>query len=166
MSPTTDPDLEHLVVDMSVTQMPIRHNDGGVNGNVNEDQGMLSGGSTVTGEPFTVFSGEGNRRFRDIPREVDMDDGWKTESDTPGSNGKRFKTFVIPTSNTAFSAYCFQFIGQGASYCTARNCVTAHHHALVKAVKPGEIYVAKSPTTAFVTPSIHEACIDRRRCVD
>jgi hypothetical protein len=160
MSTTTDPDLERLVADMSVTQTPRRQNDGGVNGNVNEGQGTLGGGSTVTGEPFTVFSGEGNRRFRDIPREVNMDDGRMTEQDTPGSNGKRFKIFVIPTDNTGFSSYCFQFIGQGASYCTARNCATSHHHASVKAVKPGEIYVAKSSTTAFVTPSMHEAGID------
>ena len=53
-----------------------------------------------------------------------------------------------------------QFIGQGASYCTARNCNTAHHHSLVKTVKPGEIYVAKSSSTAFVTPSITDSVID------
>jgi hypothetical protein len=46
--------------------------------------------------------------------------------------GKKFKIVVIPTVNQGFSAYCFQVIGQGASFCTARNCVTAHHHAARK----------------------------------
>jgi hypothetical protein len=36
----------------------------------------------------------------------------------------------------------------------------SHHHASVNSIKPGEIYVAKSPTTAFVTPSIMGAVID------
>jgi hypothetical protein len=67
---------------------------------------------------------------------------------------------VIPTENLGFNSYCFQFIGQGTSFCTARNCATAHHHAAAKTVMPGEIYVAKGNTTAFVTPCLTESALD------
>jgi hypothetical protein len=75
-------------------------------------------------------------------------------------NGKRFKIFVVPSWNSGFCAYCFQFIGQGAFYCTAHNCRTSHHHASVKTVMPGQIYVAKSSTRAFVTPTIMALVIE------
>jgi hypothetical protein len=89
-----------------------------------------------------------------------MSDGQGTEGDIGNSYNKRFKIFVVPTWDTGFSAYCFQFIGQGASYCTARNCRTSHHHASVKTVRPGKFYVAKSSTRAFVTPTILDLVIE------
>jgi hypothetical protein len=97
---------------------------------------------------------------RGIPREVDMSDEQGTEANMVGSNAKRFRIFVVPTWDIGFSTYCFQFIGQGASYCTAVNCAASHHHSSVKTVMPGEIYVAKSSTTAFVTPSILDSVIE------
>jgi phage shock protein A len=78
----------------------------------------------------------------------------------PTATGKRFKIIVIPTVDLGFGNYCFQYIGQGASFCTARNCATAHHHAAEKAVIPGDIYVAKGVTTAFVTPSLTASALD------
>jgi hypothetical protein len=66
-------------------------------------------------------------------------------------NGKRFKIFVVPSQEEGFGTYCFQLIGQGASFCTTRNCGTLHHHASVKDVIPGDIYVAESTTTASTT---------------
>jgi hypothetical protein len=139
------------VVDMSVTQTPVpRHDDGGLERHAQHEQGT-SDGSTVTGAPFTVWSGDNERiGGRGIPREVDMSDGQGTEGDMGGSNSKCFKIFVVPTWDTGFSAYCFQFKGQGAwSYCTARNCRTSHHHASVKTIMPGKIYIVKSSTRAF-----------------
>ncbi len=134
-----DPELERLVADMSVTQTPVPRRDDGVVRCTQCEQGTLDG-STVTGMPFTVWSGDNDRNDpRGVPREVDMSDGQGTEGDMAGFNGKRFKIFVVPTWSTGFSAYCFQFIVQGASYCTARNCRTSHHHASVKTVTPGEI---------------------------
>jgi hypothetical protein len=135
-----DPDLERLVADMSVTQMPVpRRDDGGLERHAQCEQGT-SDRSTVAGVPFTVWSGDNERNGgRGIPREVDMSDGQGTEGDIGGSNNKQFKIFVVPTWDTGFSGYCFQFIGQGVSYCTARNCRTSHHHASVKTVMPGEI---------------------------
>jgi hypothetical protein len=151
------------VADMSVVQTPApRRSRGSLRGNAQEEQGTLDDGSTIMGAPMTVNSlGDGNRSRRDIlPREVNLDMGQTALSYTPGSNGKRFKIFVVPNQYEGFSSYCFQFIGQGASYCTARDCATSHHQALVKVVKPGKIYVSKSSTTAFVTPSITKSVID------
>jgi hypothetical protein len=95
-----------------------------------------------------------------IPRTVNMSEGPILHSAQEAFNGKRVKIFVVPSWDEGFSTYCFQFIGQGASFCTSQNCITAHHHASVKKVTPGELYVAKSVTTAFVTPSITTKVID------
>jgi hypothetical protein len=106
---------------------------------------------------MTVHSlGDGNISRRDKPREVNLDAGQMTLLYTLGSNGD------IPTQYKGFSSYYFQFIDQGGeSYCTARkNCAVYHYHGPVKIVKPGEIYVSKSSTMAFVTPSITKPVID------
>jgi hypothetical protein len=126
---------------------------GGVRMHFNDnDQGTLED-STVTGVPVTLLSNS-------IPAEVSLINGQANEEGTHGANGKRFKIFVVPSPDGSSSTFCFQLIGQGGSFCTARNCSTFHHHASVKIVKPGDIYVAKSPTTAFVTPTITMEVID------
>jgi hypothetical protein len=75
------------------------------------------------------------------------------------SGAKRFKIFVVPGLDNGFATYCFQFIGQGASFCTSKNCGILHQHALVKTVKPGEVYVAKGLATAFVLPSLGDSVL-------
>jgi hypothetical protein len=97
---------------------------------------------------------------RQIPREVHMADGQTDPLANQPNNGKRVKIFVVRGWDKGFSTYCFQFIGQGASFCTIQNCSTAHHHASKKDVRPGELYVAKSQSTAFATPSIESSVID------
>jgi hypothetical protein len=82
------------------------------------------------------------------------------------SNGKRVKIFAIPGWDEGFSTYCFRFIGQGASFCTAKNCVTSHHHTSKKQVAPGELYVAKSSSTAFVTPLITSSVINSKVLIE
>jgi hypothetical protein len=78
---------------------------------------------------------------------------------TQNSGAKRFKIFVVPTVGNGFNSFCFQFIGQGASFCTSRNCAVLHHHALVKAVKPGDVYVAKGSSTVFVLPFLGDSVL-------
>jgi hypothetical protein len=158
--PVTDPDLEHLVADMSAAQTPApRHSGGGVR-NQGNDQGTLDD-STVQGRQRTVLSDKEDGSG--IPLEVNMHGhnnserglGYNANTAIQALNGKRFKIFVVPKSlDETFGTFCFQLIGQVASFCTARNWDMAHHHASAKKVKPGEIYLAKSSTTAFVTPSI------------
>jgi hypothetical protein len=76
------------------------------------------------------------------------------------SSTKTFKIYVVPGTAAGFASCCFQLIGRGASFCTSRNCGTSHHLASVKTVKSGEIYVAKSPTSAFVSPSLGDCILD------
>jgi hypothetical protein len=155
---STDPDLARLVADMSVTQTPARRNGGGVG---NEQGTSDDGLSTVNGLPFTVMlDGSIGEAVRHVPREVHMADGHTDPLASQTANGKRVKIFVVPGWEKGFSTFCFQFIGQGASFCTTQNCTTAHHHASKKEVRPGEIYVAKSHTTAFATPSLEPTVID------
>jgi hypothetical protein len=121
-----------------------------------DEQGAFSV-STVMGQPLTVLS--------DLEEEggtsrVDAMAGRDSNGNYQSTPTKKFKIFVVPELDEGFEAFCFQFIGQGASFCTARNCVTAHHHASVKTVKPGELYVAKSYSTAFVTPSITKSVVE------
>jgi hypothetical protein len=76
-----------------------------------------------------------------------------------GSGAKRFKIFDVPGLDNGFATYCFQFIGQGASFCTSKNCGISHHHASVKTVQPGKIYVAKGLSMAFVLPSLGDSVL-------
>jgi hypothetical protein len=157
-----DPDLERLVADMSVTRTPPpRRNEGGL-GNVGRNEpGTLDDDSTAAGHAFTVFSN--GHDGSTVPRVVNLGEGQAEILVNQTSNGKRDKIFVVPDWNNGFSTYCFQFIGQGASFCTAKNCTTSHHHASTKKeVVPGELYVCKSSSTAFVTPSISSVVIDNK----
>jgi hypothetical protein len=112
------------------------------------------------GQPITVLSDKESK------------EGVPTKISTGGSvhvvhglaqlafTGKKLKFIVIPTKNLGFRAYCFHFIGQGALFCTAQNCATAHHHAATKTVIPGKIYVTRGATTTFATPSLTELALD------
>ncbi len=60
----TDPDLEHLIADMSVMRT-LTARCGGVRRGGTNDQGTWDEDSTVTGHPVTVLSAAGNAR---IPR--------------------------------------------------------------------------------------------------
>jgi len=64
---------------------------------------------------------------------------------------KKYHLWKAPDS---FEDSCFRLIGQGSSFCILEQCsvshkTTKHFHPL-----PGEIYVKKSASTAFVAPSI------------
>jgi len=60
----------------------------------------------------------------------------------------------------SFEDACFRLIGQGSTFCILEGCSIAHRgpvkhfHPL-----PGEIYVKKSPTTAFVAPTISSSSL-------
>jgi hypothetical protein len=117
--------------------------------------------SSVSGQAFTVRSEA--EEEGDVPTEIQTASKAGTEvmelfSQGPGA--KKFKIFVVPDDVNGFNDYCFQLIGQGASFCTSINCTTSHHHASVKAVKPGEIYLAKGISTAFVLPSLEKSVLD------
>jgi hypothetical protein len=162
-----DPELERLVADMSVVAQMTkpRRNGGGAGLERGNKPGMLDDGSSATGQVFTVCS-NGEANGRRVPSVVNLTDGQAEVLGNQASNGKRVKIFVVPEWNDGFITYCFQFIGQGASFCTAKNCTMAHHHASKKQVAPGKLYVAKSAMTAFVTPSITSSVIDSEVLID
>jgi hypothetical protein len=120
---------------------------------------MLDDDSTVTGQQFTVYSN--NEDIGLVSREVNLVDGQADLLANQAGNGKCIRIFVVLVwEEEGFSTYCFQFIGQGASFCMTKNCATAHHHVSKKEVVPGALYVAKSVTMAFVTPLITSSVID------
>jgi hypothetical protein len=152
--------LEHLVADMSAAQMLApQRNSGGFENTRGNEPGTLDDGSTVTGQPFTIFS-EGEEDDRRVPRVVNLMDGQAEILANQTSNGKKVKVFVAPGWDEGFGMYCFQFIGQCTSFCTAKNCTMAHHRASKKQVAPGELYVAKSASTAFMTPLVTSSVND------
>jgi hypothetical protein len=108
---------------------------------------------TATGQPFTVYS-NGDEDGRQVPKEINLMDGQAEILVNQTSNSKRVKTFVVPGWEEGFSTYCFQFIGQGASFCTAKNCTTAHQHTAKKQAAPGELYISNNGVCdPFLNPS-------------
>jgi hypothetical protein len=72
-----------------------------------------------------------------------------------GSTGKKCKLIRIPQLDEGYSDLCLGLIGHGTTFCTALRCKTAHQGTVLSVPTPGELYVAKSPTTAFVDPKCH-----------
>jgi hypothetical protein len=100
-----DPELEHLVADMSVVQTPAPQHNGGGLGNVRRNKpGMLDDDSTVTGQPFTVFS-NGDEDGRQVPRVVNLMEGQAEILVNQSSNGKRVKLFIVPGWEEGFSTW-------------------------------------------------------------
>jgi hypothetical protein len=121
--------LARLVVDVSVTWM---HRERG-------DRGMAHANETGMYDDYTVF-GEARTVMSDTNAEEDVptvsNGGSMVSMEvidmfSPSSSAKKYKIF---------GRYCFQAIGQGASFCITHNCITSHHHMVVKMVKPGKIY--------------------------
>jgi len=63
----------------------------------------------------------------------------------------RYRLWKAPSS---FEDSCFRLIGQGGSFCITQGCTVSHKSLKHFHPLPGEIYVKKSPTTAFIAPSI------------
>jgi len=69
---------------------------------------------------------------------------------------KRYHLWQAPDS---FEDSCFRLIGQGSSFCITEQCTVSHKTTKHFHPLPGEIYVKKSSTTAFVAPSIPSASL-------
>jgi hypothetical protein len=141
----------------------LRHTNGGLSACAQaNDQGTFTDtNSTVPGQAVTVRSDVGSKDG--VPMEIDTTGSVQVlDALTQSTLGKRFRVFIAPALDKGFNNYCFQLIGQGVSFCTVLNCATTHHHGSVKSVKPREVYVAKGPTMAFVTPSLTPMVIDEQ----
>jgi len=63
----------------------------------------------------------------------------------------KYRLWKAPAS---FEDSCFRLIGQGSCFCITDKCTVAHKTTKHFHPLPGEIYVKRSSTTAFVAPSI------------
>jgi hypothetical protein len=148
-----------LVVDVSVARTtPVAQCD---RGGLEHNEPGAYDHSSVSGQAFTVHSEAEEEGV--VPTEIQTASKAGTEVMElffQGPGTKKFKIFVVLDDINSFNDYCFQLIGQSASCCTSINCTRSHHHASVKAVKPGEIYVAKGISTAFVLPSLEKSVLD------
>jgi len=72
---------------------------------------------------------------------------------------KRYKLFIVPPSQQEMNNYCFRLIGSGSTICIAANCRRKHQGGPCPVV-PGEGYVLKDRTKAFMSPSVDLDLID------
>jgi hypothetical protein len=149
-----DDELSSFLMELSVrTRTAALRRDGGV-GDDGEDEvePELPGGIRATtgeqgafgqpadhsvyGQPETVHSGEEST----IPRSVSLK-----------ASAKKHKLFQVPSAGRDFDSLCFSLVGQGHAFCTARRCSTSHHGGTFS-VLPGDLYVARTATSAFTDP--------------
>jgi hypothetical protein len=158
-----DADLDSLLtdLDLSVSRTTVRRN-GGVEEEKNRNQrdnaafqtpgswpGARQGTSgsvseTMYGQAETVMSDTVSAR---VPRSVSM-------RTSVGSTVKKFKLFRVPRVDEGFENMCLSLIGQGTTFCTSRRCKTSHQGGVLE-VSPGDLYVAKTATSAFADPKSH-----------
>jgi hypothetical protein len=77
----------------------------------------------------------------------------RVKNSLPANTSKKYKVFKVPGYEQGFEDTCFSLIGQGATFCTARRCQTAHQGGSVIEVSPGDLFVLKGGTTAFADPT-------------
>jgi hypothetical protein len=163
-----DEDLESMLTDMeevSFSRTTARRNGGvGVNDlgserrrdqDTEQTPGSWSGArqgtsgsvrSTVYGQPETVITESEGFSVR-VPQTVSIRSG-------RSSTAKKYKLVRLPQTEEGYSDICLGLIGHGTTFCTARRCKTAHQ-GTVLSVTPGNLYVAKTTTTAFADPKTH-----------
>ena len=64
---------------------------------------------------------------------------------------KKYHLWQAPAT---FEDSCFRLIGEGGSFCISQGCRVAHKSTKHFHPLPGEIYVKKNPSMAFIDPSI------------
>ena len=75
-----------------------------------------------------------------------------------GSSTKKYRIWVAPDSGDL----CYQFIGQGSTFCIQSKCSIKHKNTERVSVPPGMAFVLKSPISAFREPSINVDVIGER----
>jgi len=67
------------------------------------------------------------------------------------SSQRKYRLWMVPDD---LEHMCFKVIGQGSTFCINKRCSKAHRSNKQLSPVPGEIFVLKAPSVAFVTPSI------------
>jgi hypothetical protein len=80
-----------------------------------------------------------------IPRSVSI------RSTSRSASAKKFKMYEVPRPGKGFEETCFSLIGQGTTFCTSQHCKTSHQGSKFEPA-PGDLFVAKTASTAFADP--------------
>jgi hypothetical protein len=135
-----DEDLSTFLTDLSVTRTArAARRDGGGESVVDLACGVQTPGAyshvspTVYGQPETVSSIDGMRS--QVPTSVSI-------TRMGVGSDKKYKLFEAPRDS---------LIGQGTTFYTAENCRISHQGS-VYIVSPGDLFVAKTPNSAFADP--------------
>jgi hypothetical protein len=182
-----DDDLEGMLdeLDLSVARTAVTRHDGG-----GADEGPLRGAQPSNSSWESVHNPPGSRRRSgtsdnrsfygnaetvrsgnddgsshsfglgyglEIPRAVSVRSVSKST--------KKHKLYKVPDLGSGYEESCFRLIGQGQTFCTARNCTTTHQGA-VYGVRPGWLFVSKAHTTAFSDPGISKQQLTAELLVD
>ena len=75
-------------------------------------------------------------------------------SDAVIASSQSDKKYQIWQAPASFEDSCFRLIGEGGSFCINQGCRVAHKSTKHFHPLPGEIYVKKKPSNAFIDPSI------------
>jgi len=75
---------------------------------------------------------------------------------TASQSDKKYHLWQAPAT---FEDSCFRLIGEGGSFCITQGCSVAHKSTKHFHPLPGEIYVKKNPSMAFIDPSISSASL-------
>ena len=161
-------ELDRLAAELRVSQSPAlpgRRNVGGEDAGMMEegDPTQVQGESSLTRvnletvEDMEYEPSQGSSKIGD--ERVDMfepSDGSKISS-----NIRKSRIYLAPTDTKLYNDVCFNLVGAGAAFCTVSNCTVSHRGGAIMDVKPGDIFVAKSFTEAFVEPRMSSSDIDK-----
>jgi hypothetical protein len=171
-----DEDLEGMLdeLDLSVARTAVsRHDEGGVEDRpargVQETSspwesvhapsgsrgrsGTSDHRSTMYGNAETVRSGNDDNSVRSFGLEFGDEIPRAVSVRSASRSIKKHKLYKVPDLGSGYEESCFRLIGQGQTFCTARNCTTTHQGA-VYGVRPGWLFVSKAHTAAFSDPGI------------
>jgi hypothetical protein len=111
-----------------------------------------------------IMEEEDTPRLEEGEEPVDM---FRPREGTRSSMSKKSRIYLAPIDSEAYKEVCFNLIGSGTAFCTATNCTVAHHDGgAIMTITPGDIFVAKSFTEAFVEPCMSSFNIDEEALQD
>ena len=143
---TSSPSLDDLasVLDDLQRTVPSDRSDGGVDERNSPASSSFSHVVHPFSEEIVPTSGESSHHdlYNTAPPPSSL---------PPSTTSKKYKLWIVPEDT---SKLCFKVIGQGSTFCIDTRCTKAHKSSTGISPLPGQIFVLKNNTTAFVTPTI------------
>jgi hypothetical protein len=166
MSDDEDHELDRLAAELRLSpeaRLPGELNEGGTVGSLDGRdpsalQGMSAEDTSVNLETVTDMEYESVHASHKPGLEpVSM---FRASDEQKSSGSKKSRIYVVPLELKDFNQICFNLIGAGAVFCTGTNCTVSHRGGSVMSVQPGDIFVSKSSSEAFVEPRMSSLDID------